>query len=258
MELSEWIAARTERLRRLGAAEIRALTPSLRDFLGATATQRGPALSVICELARATPEEGPLPPVDVDAFCQMANAASVSALAVGTDPIRGAGDDGLLAQASAAFEGPVLARDLIVSRDQLSTARLIGADAVLLTAAALPPGELKACIEISGSMHMAAPVEVGSREELALALAAGARAVVIPAFGGQALDLDLDLDLANALLALFPRNVVALVRGPFTSPAQLEPLRGRADGVWVAGPLYRGALEDFLPPFVNAAENGTP
>jgi indole-3-glycerol phosphate synthase len=252
MELPDWTAARTQRLRRLGAAEVSGLMPSARDFIQAVSTHRS-ALAVIAELARATPEEGVLDPaLDVEKLCRLANEAAVSALAVATDPILCQGDDLLLASASRLFEGPLLMRDLVVGRDQLYGARLLGADAVLLTAAALPASELKACIEIAGSMHMATPVEVASGGELTVALAAAARVVVIPAFKGSALHLA----LADDLLPKVPRNVVAIVRGPFATPEDLTPLRGRADALWLAAPLYAPGAEERLRQLVDAAENG--
>jgi indole-3-glycerol phosphate synthase len=246
------MAQRNEHLRRAGGVDVRALTPTVRDFTQRVATQKQ-ALAVIAELARATPEEGPLQALDVEALCRAADATDVSALAVATDPVQCQGDLLLLAQASRAFEGPLLMRDLVVSRDQLYAGRLHGADAVLLTAGALSVGELKACIDISASMHVAAPVEVRTAAELDASLAAGARIIVIPAFKAAALDLA----LADALLPRLPRTAVAVVRGPFASPDDLRNVRGRADAVWIAGPwLTAKEPETFLRPFVEAAENG--
>ncbi len=229
LELSAWIAARTERLRPLGAVQVRGLTPSLRDFVQAVSTGRS-ALAVIVELSRGVG-------LELEAFCQSASDAQVSALAAVTEPILHGGDEALLAEAARAFDGPVLMSDLVVSREQLYGARLLGADAVLLTAAALHPSELRACIDIAASMHMATPVLVAKAAELTAAVAAGARVVVLPA------------DVEGALLPAVPRTVVAIVRGPFSTPAELLPLRGRADALWVTGPAPAG-----LPAFVSAAE----
>src|SRR5439155_1066489 len=80
---------------------------------------------------------------------------------------------------------PSIVRDLVLFEEQVYAARLAGADAVLLTAAAVSAGELKKLVEIAASMHMAAPVEVRSAEEVATASACGARHAVVPAFSAK-------------------------------------------------------------------------
>ena len=85
------------------------------------------------------------------------------------------------------------------------------------------------------------------------ALASGAKLLVIPAFEHGRLSLA----VADALIPRLPKNVAVLVRGPFATPLDFEALRGRADGIWIAGPLMRAPdLRSFLEPLVSAAENG--
>jgi hypothetical protein len=77
--------------------------------------------------------------------------------------------------------------------------------------------------------------------------------LVIPAFSSRSLSLA----LADRLLPRVPRSTTVLVRGPFAKPEDFEPLRGRADGVWIAGPLITSKdPESFLANLVRAAENG--
>jgi len=74
--------------------------------------------------------------------------------------------------------------------------------------------------------------------------------VVIPAFEKAALSLE----LADRLLPKLPRTLSCIVRGPFARPEELAPLRGRADAIWLAGPLIRGESgSSHLSALVEAA-----
>jgi indole-3-glycerol phosphate synthase len=252
VRLDDWKARKREELGHVPRVEARNITPSTRDFLQAVGTQRG-SLAVIAEIARATPDEGHLTEeLDIADLRAAMDEASVSAIAVATDAVVCLGTLSELTMVAHGSTTPVLMHDLILSREQVYQARLAGADAVLLHAGALPAPELRTLLEIATSMHMAAPIEVASEEQLQMALAAGARAVVIPAFGRHD---EPSLAIADALLPKVDKAHVAIVRGPFFSPQEFEPLRGRADAIWICGPLMRaGHARAFLVPFVQAAE----
>ena len=252
MELQEWIDRKRESLRLLSPPSARNLTPSIRDFYLAVTTQRQ-FLAVVAEIARATPEEGALGEVKEPArLAEEFEACGVAAVAVATDEIACGGSIQDLARASPACSGPVVMRDLVLSREQLYLARLAGSDAVLLTAAAVEGGELRTLMETANSMHMACPVEVRSEAELLRASHAGARLVVIPAFEKAALSLE----LAGRLLPKLPRTLSCIIRGPFARPEDLAPIRGRADAIWLAGPLIRSEdRASYLSALVEAAGN---
>jgi indole-3-glycerol phosphate synthase len=249
--LQSRIDARRAALRTLGPIDVRGVTPSIKDFQHSLAPYPG-ALAVIAELARATPEEGALAAdYSADTLVPLLDEAEVAAIAVAIDPACD-GYERDLARAAAITTTPVLARDLVLTRDQLYAARLHGADAVLLTASVVPAGELKSMLEIASSMHLAAPIEVQSPEELATAVACGARWLVLPAFDARGA---LSLAAVEALLPSLPRTVSAIARGPFARPQDFEPLRNRVAAVWLCGPLMRATDRlEFLRPLVQAAE----
>ena len=253
MEIQTWIARKRETLRTLGPLATRNLTPSIRDFAHAVTTQRG-ELAVVAELARATPEEGQIRrDIQTAELASAFDAAGVSALAVATDSVLCEGSTADLQRVSSAVTVPVVARDLFLRSDQIYQARLFGADAVLLTAAAVRPDELRALMEIAASLHMAAPVEVRTESELSIALSVGARLVIIPAFAQDSLSHE----GPDLLLPKVPRSITPIVRGPFGSLEELESLRGRADAVWIAKPILEAEdPEGFLSRLVEAAEHG--
>jgi indole-3-glycerol phosphate synthase len=211
---------------------------------------------VVAELARSTPEEGSLPQVDYAALAQALDDSDAAAIAVATDPVASSGSLADLSLVSRDASSPIVQRDLVLVREQLYQARLMGADAVLLHGGAVTPSDLKAFIELASSMHMAAPVEVARDDEMKIALAAGARIVVIPAFGQP--HAALSLDGALSLLPHVPKTATALVRGPFYRPEDLAPLQGKADGVWICEPLVRaGDPAEFLRAFLASANKET-
>src|SRR5229473_869574 len=258
VNLADWIQRKREQLQRLRPVDVRNLVPTVKDFSQAVSARRQnvdcPYLAVVTEIARATPEDGRLLEApDIGEMVKQADSASVAAVAIGTDETAFAAIPTDLTTAARAASCPVVARDLILVREQLYHLRLQGADAALLIAAAISPAELRSLMEILSSMHMAAPVEVASESELSSSLGCGARLLVIPAFSSRSLSLA----LADRLLPLVPRSTTVLVRGPFAKPEDFEPLRGRADGVWIAGPLITSKdPESFLANLVRAAENG--
>jgi indole-3-glycerol phosphate synthase len=253
VDLPTWIAQKRAVLRKLGPLDLRNVTPSIRDFTHAVTTQRT-ALSVTVELSRNAPEERQAEEMrrELAEYVKAADDASASALAVGVDPVALGGTTTELSAVAQATSNPTLARDLILSREQIYQARLSGADAVLLTAAAVSASELRTFIEIAASMHMAAPVEVSTVEDLQTASAASARILVVPAFGN---DGRLDLQRFDMLSGQVTRLQTLLIRGPFETVEDLARVRGRADGVWLRGPWLRAPdPEIFLTSLVQAAE----
>src|SRR3984885_9454125 len=143
-----------------------------RDFVGAL---RGDGLSCIAEIKRRSPSKGDLDPgLQADLVAKDYVAGGASCLSVLTDVDFFGGSTADLAVAREASGLPVLRKDFTVQEADVVDARLMGADAVLLIAAALSDAELLACAALAASLGLAALVEVHDEGELARALAAGA------------------------------------------------------------------------------------
>ena len=82
-----------------------------------------------------------------------------------------------LVQVRAAVQVPVLRKDFIIDALQIEEAAGAGADAVLLIAAILSPGQLRAFREQAAAYGMDALVEVHDEAELESALTSGAQLV---------------------------------------------------------------------------------
>jgi len=145
--------------------------PSARGFRAALTTGFG----VIAEIKRRSPSKGDLnaglDPAEMAATYQRGGAACLSVL---TDETHFGGSVGDLQAARAACTLPALRKDFTVGERDVLDARVMGADCVLLIAAALDPAELADLHALAVDIGLDVLVEIHDERELTHALAAGA------------------------------------------------------------------------------------
>lgn len=144
----------------------------VRDFVGAIRGKiaAGKA-AVIAEIKKASPSKGVIredfrPAEIAQSYAQH----GASCLSVLTDEQFFQGSAEYLKQARAACELPVLRKDFMVSEYQVYQARAMGADAILLIAAALSLKQMQAFEKLAQQLGMAVLVEVHDSKELEVAL----------------------------------------------------------------------------------------
>jgi indole-3-glycerol phosphate synthase len=137
-----------------------------------------PGMSFICEVKKASPSKGVIaedfPYVEIAREYERAGAAAISVL---TEPEFFLGSDAYLHEIVRAVRVPVLRKDFIVDEYQLYQARALGAAAVLLICALLDDAELRDFLRLARSLGLSALVEAHTEDEVARAVAAGARIV---------------------------------------------------------------------------------
>ena len=144
----------------------------VRDFVTAIRARisAGQA-AVIAEIKKASPSKGVLRadfrPAEIAASYAQHGAACLSVL---TDEQFFQGSADYLQQARAACALPVLRKDFMVDEYQIHQARAMGADAILLIAAALDVAQMRAFEVLAHSLGMAVLVEVHNGDELDAAL----------------------------------------------------------------------------------------
>lgn len=143
-----------------------------RDFTGAIRSKIAAGLpAVIAEIKKASPSKGILRadfhPAEIAASYEKHGAACLSVL---TDEQFFQGSVAYLQQARAACSLPVLRKDFMIDSYQIYQARAMGADAILLIAAALSLDEMREFEALAHSLKMAVLVEVHDGAELGLAL----------------------------------------------------------------------------------------
>jgi indole-3-glycerol phosphate synthase len=209
-------AAAASDARSLGLLETRAGgLPPARGFRDALAAEAG--LSVIAEVKRRSPSKGALAPdLDPAQVAREYAAGGAACLSVLTDVEWFGGSAADLAAARAACDLPVLRKDFTVGPADVCDARIMGADAVLLIAAALAPGELVELLALAGELGLDALVEVHDEPEVERALAAGATLV-----GVNQRDLvtfEVDTARAERLAKLLPDTVVTVAESGVHGP----------------------------------------
>jgi indole-3-glycerol phosphate synthase len=152
--------------------EARSMPPT-RGFRSALAD--GGQLQVIAEIKRRSPSKGDLnaglDPTEMAAAYERGGAACLSVL---TDVEHFGGSVADLQAARAACSLPVIRKDFTVSERDVLDARIMGADCLLLIAAALDAAELVAFHRLAVDIGLDVLVEIHDEGELEHALAADA------------------------------------------------------------------------------------
>jgi len=197
---------------------------------------------VIAECKRRSPSKGVLrteyDPVAIATGYADAGAAAISVL---TEPTFFDGALEHLAAVRTAVELPLLRKDFIVSEYQLLEAKLAGADAVLLIAAALRPAELKVLHDHATRHGLDALVEVHDARELAIAVDAGARIVGVN--NRNLRTLQVDVHASEALIAQIPEDVVAVSESGLKSPGDVLRLHALGYRAFLIGETFMTATE---------------
>jgi indole-3-glycerol phosphate synthase len=233
-------AAVADRRSRTDLAARAAAAPAPRGFAAAIAAAAGTGdVAVVAEVKRASPSKGDLAPaLDPGEVAVEYEEGGAACLSVLTDAEFFRGSPGDLAAARRAVGLPVLRKDFTVCEADVLDARAMGADAVLLIAAALTDGELLAFRRLAVELGMDALVEVHDEAELERSLAAGADLV-----GVNQRDLvtfEVDGDRAARVAAAIPEGVLSVAESGIKGPEDAARLAAAGyDAVLVGESLVR-------------------
>lgn len=204
-------------------AAARSLPPT-RGFRDRLAVDARAGLAVISEIKRRSPSKGALN-VDLDP-AEMARRyvrGGASCLSVLTDEDHFGGSAADLREARDAVDVPVLRKDFTVDpRDVLDT-RLMGADCVLLIAAALSRDELIEFHRLAREIGLDVLVEIHDESELETALAA--EATLVGVNQRDLVTFEVDHDRAVRMAALMPEQVVRVAESGVRGPDDARRLR---------------------------------
>ncbi|MFZ4719043.1 MAG: indole-3-glycerol phosphate synthase TrpC [Ilumatobacteraceae bacterium] len=181
-------------------------------------------LGVISEVKRRSPSKGDLNiGLDPAALAVEYERGGASCLSVLTDEEFFGGSVADLQAARAACALPVLRKDFTVSERDVLDARLMGADCVLLIAAALERSELIAFHDLATSIGLDVLVEIHDEAELEVALAA--EATLIGVNQRDLVTFQVDHERAVRMAGVMPDDVVKVAESGVRGAEDAASLR---------------------------------
>jgi len=214
-----------------------------RDFVAA---MRGKITAgkaaVIAEIKKASPSRGVIRadfrPAEIAADYAAHGAACLSVL---TDRDFFQGSPAYLQEARAACELPVLRKDFIVDPWQVFEARVMGADAILLIAAALSLEEMREFESLAQAFGMAVLVEVHDEPELELALQLNTPLVGINNRNLRTFEVSLQTTLD--LLVRIPDDRIVVTESGILAPSDVRRMREHDVHAFLVGEAFMRADE---------------
>ena len=198
----------------------------------ANAISLTPHLAVIAEIKRRSPSKGDLnAEMDASVMAMNYQLGGASCLSVLTDEPHFGGSVADLQTARNACSLPVIRKDFTVDARDVCDARIMGADCVLLIAAALSSEELSDFLALARRIDIDALVEVHDETELAIAVDAGA--TLIGVNQRDLVTFKVDQERAVRMGSLIPSHLVKVAE---------SGVRGREDAVALRAAGYDAVL----------------
>jgi indole-3-glycerol phosphate synthase len=239
-------------------AEVERRAAAAPPALDAEAALRSqPGIAVIAEVKRSSPSKGALADIaDPAALAAEYATGGATVVSILTEPRRFSGSLDDLAAVRRRVDTPLLRKDFLVTRYQLTEARAWGADLVLLIVASLDQRDLVDLREHAESLGMTALVEVHDEEETRRAVDGGASVIGVNARDLRTLEVD--RAVFDRLRRHVPDDIVTIAESGVRGVKDVrEYAAAGAHGVLVGEALVTGgdpagAVRDFAAVGVRA------
>jgi len=197
---------------------------------------------VIAEIKKASPSRGILRenfnPAEIAATYAAHGAACLSVL---TDVQFFQGSHDHLRQARASCPLPVLRKDFVIDSYQIINARALGADCVLLIAAALTPSQLKDMEACAMELGMDVLVEVHDAQELEVAL--GMRTSLLGINNRNLRTFETSLNNTLDLLPRIPAGRRVVTESGILKPEDVQLMRSKGVDAFLVGEAFMRAKD---------------
>lgn len=241
--LQEIIARKSGEIRsaRSRVNELRALAEGRTDFrdFGSAIQRCGDRLKIIAETKKASPSAGLIArdydPVTIGKRFE-ANGADAISILTERNYFLGSIDDLRTTREEIAL--PVLRKDFLVDEAQILESAASKADAILLIVAAITPVQLRSLHECAIANRLSALIEVHTRDEIAIAVDAGAKIIGIN--NRDLATFKVDLETTEKLLPYIPAGIHIVSESGIRSAEEVaRMLRYPIDALLIGEALMR-------------------
>jgi len=216
---------------------------SARDFVGAIRAKHAAGRpAVIAEIKRASPSRGLLrEDFDPAAIARSYEAGGAACLSVLTDRQFFQGAPEHLVAARGACALPVLRKDFMLEPYQVYEARALGADCILLIAAALTPQAMRELETAAHALGMAVLVEVHDGAELETAL--GLATPLIGINNRNLKTFETRIETTLSLLGRIPADRIVVTESGIVAREDVQSLRAKRVDTFLVGEAFMRATE---------------
>lgn len=216
---------------------------------------------IIAEIKRRSPSKGVINPhVSVERTSIGYMQAGASALSILTDKQFFGGSNDDLTTARKFNFCPILRKDFTIDEYQIIEAKSIGADAILLIAAALEPKKLKELCTFAHSLGLEVLMEVHDDVELNNNLKAGADLIGVN--NRNLKTFEVSVEISKRLSKLIPDSVVKVSESGIESPEVILDLKNYGYRGFLIGQTFmqnsrpERAAMDFIKELRQLEMNG--
>ncbi len=217
-----------ERKAQRSVAELEASPFFDRETYSLSQALRNANPGIIAEFKRKSPSKGIInDQADVAETTQGYVQAGATALSVLTDVDFFAGSDGNLCIARAQNQVPILRKDFTIDEYQITEAKALGADAILLIAAILPPPRVLALAQWAHQLGLEVLLEVHDENELQQTALNEVITPFIDVVGVNNRDLNTfntTIETSIQLADLMPEDLVKISESGINDPANIRTL----------------------------------
>jgi indole-3-glycerol phosphate synthase len=206
---------------------------------------------IIAEIKRKSPSKGIINPnVSIEDISKGYVAAGVSAISVLTDVDYFGGSNNDLTTVRELNSIPILRKDFILDEYQIVEAKSIGADAILLIAAALPAKDLKRLSLFAASLGLEILLEVHNEKELTDTQDVPADLVGVNNRNLQTFEVS--IDVSKQLISKIRKGVAAVSESGIENPSAIKELRALGYSGFLIGQSFmqttspENACRDFI------------
>lgn len=188
------------------------------------ALQQPGASGIIAEIKRKSPSQGIIHPhVSIENISTGYTTAGASGLSILTDQEFFGGTDEDLIVTRNLNQLPILRKDFVVDEFQVIEAKSIGADVILLIAAALPPDVIKQLVMTARGLGLEVLLEVHDEAELLSNLESGANLMGVN--NRNLKTFEVSVDISRQLIQKIPDPIVKLSESGIDSVDVVRELR---------------------------------